>query len=281
MNFIGELDEPFDAVVAMFDRQNEFLRGRAIQAVAQDGTDGRIPGHVRTREIGEEIEPADLIFESRLGLDDRFRLVDIEKSAVDGMARASNNGVVTSRSRIWTRSSTGSASDPRRHNTTQLRCSVRSPPPPSTKPIVGRADSGSRQFANTAGANKDVIRSSSMIDGSSDLACGGCESCTEPIEKTKVLPFIVTLASMAYAMVRRSSTYTERVSDSLSIVNIDDGPLFIMWDGIVSCFRIYNKEELLSMAKAADPADSYDWEVQEIPIPPQPIPGIALVGIPR
>lgn len=58
-------------------------------------------------------------------------------------------------------------------------------------------------------------------------------------------------------------------------------PLFIMWDGIVSCFRIYNEEELLSMAKEADPDDSYDWEVQELPIPPQPIPGIALVGIPR
>ena len=62
-----------------------------------------------------------------------------------------------------------------------------------------------------------------MTDGSSDLACGGCESFTEPIEKTKVVPFIVTLASMAYAMVRRPSTYTERVSDSLSIMNTDDG----------------------------------------------------------
>ena len=58
-------------------------------------------------------------------------------------------------------------------------------------------------------------------------------------------------------------------------------PLFILWDGIVSCFRIYNEEELLSMAKAADPDGRYDWEVRAVPIPLQPFPGIALVGIPR
>lgn len=58
-------------------------------------------------------------------------------------------------------------------------------------------------------------------------------------------------------------------------------PLFILWDGIVSCFRIYNEEELLSMAKVADPDGRYDWEVRAVPIPLQPFPGIALVGIPR
>jgi hypothetical protein len=58
-------------------------------------------------------------------------------------------------------------------------------------------------------------------------------------------------------------------------------PLFIMWDGIVSCFRIYDEQQLLSMAREADPGGSFHWQVQEIPFPPQPIPGIALVGIPR
>jgi hypothetical protein len=35
------------------------------------------------------------------------------------------------------------------------------------------------------------------------------------------------------------------------------------------------------MAKAADPDGRYDWEVRAVPIPLQPFPGIALVGIPR
>lgn len=58
-------------------------------------------------------------------------------------------------------------------------------------------------------------------------------------------------------------------------------PFFILWDGVVSCLRIYNEEELLEMARAADPDGRFDWEVQYIPLDPQPVPGIALIGIPR
>lgn len=58
-------------------------------------------------------------------------------------------------------------------------------------------------------------------------------------------------------------------------------PLFVMWDGVVSCLRIYNEEELLGMARAADPDGTFDWQVHSIPLDPQPLPGIALIGIPR
>lgn len=58
-------------------------------------------------------------------------------------------------------------------------------------------------------------------------------------------------------------------------------PLFIMWDGIVSCFRVYNERELLGMAREADPDGTFDWEVHSIPLDPQPVPGIALIGVPR
>ena len=58
-------------------------------------------------------------------------------------------------------------------------------------------------------------------------------------------------------------------------------PLFIMWDGIVSCLRIYTEEELLGMAREADPNDTFDWEALSIPLAPQPVPGIGLIGIPR
>ena len=58
-------------------------------------------------------------------------------------------------------------------------------------------------------------------------------------------------------------------------------PFLILWDGIVSCLRIYDEQELLALASAADPDDTFDWEVQIVPMDPAPVPGIALVGIPR
>jgi len=58
-------------------------------------------------------------------------------------------------------------------------------------------------------------------------------------------------------------------------------PLFVMWDGAVSCLRIYTEAELLELAKGADPGDTMEWSVESIDFPPAPVPGNALVGIPR
>ncbi len=57
-------------------------------------------------------------------------------------------------------------------------------------------------------------------------------------------------------------------------------PLFVLWDGFVSTLRIYDREELLDLARRADPDARFDWEVTEVPMPPAPVPGIALIGIP-
>ena len=58
-------------------------------------------------------------------------------------------------------------------------------------------------------------------------------------------------------------------------------PLFILWDGFVSSLRIYDEEELLALASEADPTGRHVWRVEAIPMPPQPVPGIALLGTPR
>jgi len=58
-------------------------------------------------------------------------------------------------------------------------------------------------------------------------------------------------------------------------------PLFVFWDGLVSSLRIYDRAELLEMAHGADPRGRFEWTVQEVPMFPQPVPGIALVGIPK
>lgn len=58
-------------------------------------------------------------------------------------------------------------------------------------------------------------------------------------------------------------------------------PLFVLWDGVMSSLRIYDEDELLAMAGAADPDDTFEWSVESIEMKPAPVPGIAFVGIPR
>ncbi len=57
-------------------------------------------------------------------------------------------------------------------------------------------------------------------------------------------------------------------------------PLFILWDVLVSTLRTYTTDELLALARAADPKDSFDWQAEERRVT-GPLRGIALVGIPR
>ena len=58
-------------------------------------------------------------------------------------------------------------------------------------------------------------------------------------------------------------------------------PLLVLWDGLVSTLRIYDEPELLALAAKADPEGHFDWQVQDVPMAPAPVPGIALVGVPR
>jgi hypothetical protein len=55
-------------------------------------------------------------------------------------------------------------------------------------------------------------------------------------------------------------------------------PLSIGWDAFISCLRCYSREELLAMAREADPEQTYDWVVEE-PSLMGPLRAIALTGI--
>lgn len=57
-------------------------------------------------------------------------------------------------------------------------------------------------------------------------------------------------------------------------------PLFIGWDGFVSCLRCYDQEELREMTEATSSPD-YDWEVGELEMPGAPFNGSFVIGTPR
>lgn len=56
-------------------------------------------------------------------------------------------------------------------------------------------------------------------------------------------------------------------------------PLMVLWDGVVSCLRTYDVEELRQLAREADPAARYDWTAGEVH-GRGPIPVTYLVGMP-
>jgi hypothetical protein len=58
-------------------------------------------------------------------------------------------------------------------------------------------------------------------------------------------------------------------------------PLFVLWDGMVSCLRVYSPDELRELTAEADPGGEFDWQIEPIPMAPQPVPGLALIGVPR
>ena len=49
---------------------------------------------------------------------------------------------------------------------------------------------------------------------------------------------------------------------------------------MVSTLRTYTTDELLALARAADPNDSFDWRAEERRVT-GPLRGVALVGVPR
>jgi len=58
-------------------------------------------------------------------------------------------------------------------------------------------------------------------------------------------------------------------------------PIFVMWDGLVSCLRVYTREEITELAAEADPEGRFDWEFSDVPISHAPIPMAAFVGLPK
>lgn len=60
-------------------------------------------------------------------------------------------------------------------------------------------------------------------------------------------------------------------------------PLFVLWDGIVSCLRVYSPAELQALVASLDPRhrDAYVWEIGRLRLGATPAHATFLVGIPR
>ena len=58
-------------------------------------------------------------------------------------------------------------------------------------------------------------------------------------------------------------------------------PLFVMWDGIVSCLRVYSPDELRAMVARLEGGDRFDWEIGELAMGSLPGNAIYCIGTPR
>ncbi len=60
-------------------------------------------------------------------------------------------------------------------------------------------------------------------------------------------------------------------------------PLFVLWDGLVSCLRVYSTRELEEIVGSLEPRhrDAYDWDIGRIRLPGPPAYATYLVGVPR
>lgn len=57
-------------------------------------------------------------------------------------------------------------------------------------------------------------------------------------------------------------------------------PLSFTWDATVSALRTYSEAELRAMIGTLEGGDGYDWTFEELRLPPSPVPGLALIGVP-
>jgi len=58
-------------------------------------------------------------------------------------------------------------------------------------------------------------------------------------------------------------------------------PLLVLWDGVVSCLRVYDERELRELIASLDSGDRFAWEVRAVAAPPSPVPALVCLGIPR
>jgi hypothetical protein len=56
-------------------------------------------------------------------------------------------------------------------------------------------------------------------------------------------------------------------------------PLYVMWDGVVSCMRMYSEKELKSLISKLKDSDTFEWEVGKKKAGPMPVP--YLIGYPK
>jgi hypothetical protein len=60
-------------------------------------------------------------------------------------------------------------------------------------------------------------------------------------------------------------------------------PLFVLWDGLVSCLRVYSPSELRAIVDSLEPRhrDAYAWEIGSAPLGATPGRATYLIGTPR
>ena len=60
-------------------------------------------------------------------------------------------------------------------------------------------------------------------------------------------------------------------------------PLFVLWDGVVSCFRIYSPRELRALVDSLEQRnrDAYIWDIGQIRLAGPPVDATYLTGVPR
>jgi len=58
-------------------------------------------------------------------------------------------------------------------------------------------------------------------------------------------------------------------------------PLFVFWDGLVSCLRVYTPDEMREMIDGVAGSERYDWQICEPRLLPAPARATLLIGVPR
>ena len=60
-------------------------------------------------------------------------------------------------------------------------------------------------------------------------------------------------------------------------------PLFVLWDGLVSCLRVYAPADLRELLARLDPRhrDAYTWEIASVRLGAAPAHATVLIGLPR
>jgi hypothetical protein len=58
-------------------------------------------------------------------------------------------------------------------------------------------------------------------------------------------------------------------------------PALLLWDGLVSCLRVYSPDELRELISGIDGHDTFDWSVQRVWMLPLPLRSTILIGSPR
>jgi hypothetical protein len=58
-------------------------------------------------------------------------------------------------------------------------------------------------------------------------------------------------------------------------------PLAVLWDGIVSCLRVYSPDELRTLVESVPGHDGFDWSIGQLPVPGTPAKATYLLGSPR